>query len=274
MDLGFRLAENFKFLTIGVIRMVRLTIVIIISLMFVGQSFPKIDPESIVGLWLLDEGDGKVTEDVSGNGFDGELQGNATWVDGKFGKALSFEGATDYVIIPVSNDLKPTETFTLTAWVNPKNGPSSNNHMAIIGLGSSGPRYYVDKSASNFHIRLQTGNDNLSYNAGSIDFDTWQHAAYAYDGENVNVYVNSELVDTHSASGNLLTDNNESYIANWAGAARHFNGLIDEVAVFNVALTEDDIVSIMNNGLEETIGLAAVLPKDKLVTIWASIKAQ
>lgn len=258
------------------IRLVIATIVsfILISLMFVGQSFARIDPKSIVGLWLLDEGNGMETKDSSGNGHDGVFRGNPVWVDGEFGKALSFDGVDDYVNITQFPNLKLTKAFTLSAWFNPQNAASSNNHMAIIGLGSSGPRYYVDKSASNLHIRLQSANDNLSQNVGSVVFNTWQHAAYAYDGKSINVYVNGTLVDNRAASGDLLTDNNESYIGNWSGAVRHFNGIIDEAAVFNVALAEDDIKSIMTDGLEKATGIAAVFPKGKLTNTWANIKAQ
>ena len=51
-------------------------------------------------------------------------------------------------------------------------------------------------------------------------------------------------------------------------------GVIDEVAVFNVALTEDDINDIMSNGLAEALGIAAVSPTGKLTTTWGSIKGQ
>ena len=77
--------------------MTRLTIIcisfIIVSLMFAGQSYAQIDPETVLGIWLLDEGKGDITEDASGNGNDGTLMGAPNWVAGKFGKALDFSGS-------------------------------------------------------------------------------------------------------------------------------------------------------------------------------------
>jgi hypothetical protein len=57
------------------------------------------------------------------------------------------------------------------------------------------------------------------------------------------------------------------------GYAGKFRGLIDEVAIFNVVLTENDIKSIMTNGLETAIGLTAVSSAGKLTATWADIKA-
>lgn len=74
--------------------------IIVISLLLAGQSNAKIDPKSIVGIWLFDEGKGKITEDLSGNGNDGEIV-EAKWVEGKGGKGLEFDG-TNHVRIPAS----------------------------------------------------------------------------------------------------------------------------------------------------------------------------
>jgi hypothetical protein len=74
-----------------------LTIFIVISLMFAGLSYSKIDEGSIIGMWLFDEGEGDVAEDSSGNGNSGTLMNGPKWVEGKFGEALEFSGAGDYV---------------------------------------------------------------------------------------------------------------------------------------------------------------------------------
>lgn len=73
---------------------------IFIGAIFTGQSIAKIDPKTIEGLWLFDEGKGNVAVDSSGKGLDGKLIGNPTWVDGKFGKALEFDGKAAYVEVP------------------------------------------------------------------------------------------------------------------------------------------------------------------------------
>ena len=72
---------------------------IVLCLMFAGQRSAKIDPKTIMGLWLLDEGQGDKVEDSSGNGNTGTLVNGAQWADGKFGKAVELDGSDDYVEI-------------------------------------------------------------------------------------------------------------------------------------------------------------------------------
>jgi hypothetical protein len=71
--------------------------------------YARIDPESIIGIWLFDEGKGDVAEDSSENGFDGKIMNGAKWVDGKFGDALEFDGADDYVDFGNDERLKPQQ---------------------------------------------------------------------------------------------------------------------------------------------------------------------
>ena len=70
--------------------------VLLMTLIFMAQSDAKIDPQSAAGVWLFDEASGKVAKDSSDNGYDGKFmgKGNPKWVEGKFGKALDFNGST------------------------------------------------------------------------------------------------------------------------------------------------------------------------------------
>jgi len=97
--------------------MIKLSLVcvsLIISLLFVAQSFAKIDPQTIAGVWLFDEGNGDITRDSSGQGNDGKLILNPEWAEGKLGKALEFHG-TDYVEISHSKSLDITEIRVVKA---------------------------------------------------------------------------------------------------------------------------------------------------------------
>jgi hypothetical protein len=239
------------------------------------SSYAKIDQKTIVGMWLFDDGSGTIATDSSGNKINGTLMNGPKWVDGKFGKALEFDGVDDYVSVPGSFSLQPTKVCTISTWIYPRNAASPSTDMAIISLGTAAPRYYMTKSSINFQCRIQTKTGvNLTFYTGSAEFDKWQHVAYTYDGANIRLYVNGALVGTKEASGDILTDDKDFRIADWPGGARNFNGLIDEVAVFNVTLTEDDIKNIMNNGLGKSIVMAAVFPKGKLTSTWAGIKAR
>ena len=72
----------------------------------------------LVGYWPMDEGNGDKVKDVSGNGHDGTAK-NTKWVDGKYGKALEFNGVDSIVDIPYSQEMTPKEGATIAAWVFP-----------------------------------------------------------------------------------------------------------------------------------------------------------
>ncbi len=86
-----------------------------VSVLIVPATWAEIDPDTVVGVWLFDEGKGDVASDASGNGLDGEFEGKPEWVEGKFGMALEFDGNSAYVQIPAHEN--PTEAITVSAWV-------------------------------------------------------------------------------------------------------------------------------------------------------------
>ena len=91
--------------------------ILTISLTFTLQTDAEIDPETARGIWLLDEGNGDVINDMSGNENHGELQGGE-WVDGPDGAtALSLNGQNDRVVIQDSDSLYLEEAWTITSWV-------------------------------------------------------------------------------------------------------------------------------------------------------------
>ena len=82
---------------------VKSVVLVCIGILLAGAGFDasaEIDPDTVVGLWLFDEGNGKVVSDASGNGLDGEFEGKPKWVQGKFGEGLELDGQGAYVKIP------------------------------------------------------------------------------------------------------------------------------------------------------------------------------
>ena len=77
---------------------------IVLCLILTGQTFAEINMEDLAGLWLFDEGSGNVAKDISGNGNDAAVPGNVKWINGKFGKAVQFDGTPNYVTVP-HNDI-------------------------------------------------------------------------------------------------------------------------------------------------------------------------
>jgi len=233
----------------------------------------EIDPETAVGVWLLDEGGGNTTKDASGNDHDGEING-AKWKDGKFGKALEFDGG-QWVSIESTPALQAGEEFTMMAWF----------YATDIGDW----RQLIAKS-DEYLLRIdppQEGNKMSAFvkpggswepraSAGVPDEDTWIHFAATYDSNEKNeqlvVYVNGKRAGASTRPGDIAVTGNAVEIGRWGGGS-YFVGIIDEAAIFNVILTEDDLTTIMDHGLAKALGGLAVAPTNKLTTTWATLKA-
>ena len=85
-----------------------------VGVLCVSTTSAEIDPDTIVGMWLFDEGKGNVATDDSGNGLEGEFEGKPKWVKGQFGQALEFDGKGAFVRI--AEHANPTKAITVSAW--------------------------------------------------------------------------------------------------------------------------------------------------------------
>lgn len=233
----------------------------------VSSSNAKIDPETVVGMWLFDEGEGNVAKDTSGNGNDMNLDNGIAWIEGKFGKALGFDGTDDIATATVPGAPQGTAVRTVVAWARSNN---TGLHAGIVSYGNpavNGVFGFMHYAGGVWVSQLWGANADIQ--TGVVADAEWHHHAVMYDGKDVIHYIDGEEVSaqprTPATAGTTLFVGAEPDRNNW------FDGSIDEVAIFNVVLTEDDVKSIMTNGL--TLG-AAVSSADKFTTTWGQIKAQ
>lgn len=255
---------------------------LLVSGILTGQSYAKIEPKTLVGLWLFDEGSGDVAKDASENGKDGAIMNGPNWVEGKFGKGLSFNGVDNYISLPpitASN----WEGVTLLAWVwlnsLPNELPSSYDE--IFGTKQDIFDMYGDKGNNEFRVKVTTtaGAERPGIPTAQLKKNQWIHIAGIFDSAagQMKIYMNGQLMDTHNLTGFVNGTQNSAIGAQGDpnGAFSDFhNGMIDDVALFNVALTEQDLQTIMNKGLKESLGMVAVVLSGKLTTTWANIKTR
>jgi hypothetical protein len=245
--------------------------------MLVDSSHARIDPESVVGIWLLDEGQGDVVEDISGNGNHGEIVG-ATWTDGKFGKGLLFEGGS-YVAIPASETIDDyMDGFTYLIWVKPTGPPADSSYTRVIERDWHNPTIQI--GAADFYASICRNADQAATNirGGTWEMGEWSFVAITHDGAILKLYVDGEKVNEKDvgepdAVSHCASPANQGaiWLAKWKEAAGwEFTGVLDEVGVFNAPLSDEDIRYIMNNGLE---GVAAVSALGRLASTWGQIKA-
>jgi hypothetical protein len=261
--------------------MTRLSIVcvslFIIILALPNISDAKIDSKTIEGLWLFDEGSGNVAQDLSGNGYHGEILG-AKWVSGKYGEALEFDGVDDDVVINNYFGIEGIEPRTTCLWFQ---AFDTRDHSWVKwGPNVTGEKYYVraHPDGDNCYLRIEVAGGQC-YGVTNVCDGEWHHLAVVFPEGSDSVkdhllYVDSVLEGEHLGNDQEMnTNNTEQEVHIGAPLAHHTfaYGLMDEVAIFNVALTERQITEVMEAGLKNIV--TAVSIKDKLTTIWAQIKA-
>lgn len=246
---------------------------VFIMQLVIGISYANINSKSIMGMWLLDEGSGDKAKDSSGNGNNGEIVG-AKWVDGKIGKALQFDGAS-HVAIPASKTTDDIMNgFTYLLWVMPT-GAQPNVNTRVIERDWHNPT--IQAGNNDFYGSIAVNADQASTNirGGLWSAKEWSFVALTYDKDMIHLYVDGEMVNEKAVGkpdANLnAAGKGEIWFGSWKAAGWDYIGVIDEVAVFNVALSEDDINLIMENGLAKA---SAVSNVGKMAVTWAEIKAK
>jgi hypothetical protein len=221
-----------------------------------------IDPHpGLVGWWRFDEGTGNVAKDSSGNGNDGTISG-ASWVDGKYGKALSFDGASDYVQVSSITSLQITGALTLSAWVKLD---SLTGSSAIVAKGWLGEYWW----------RIEVGGQMLfghGDNWGNIE-EIYSGAAGIVSGEYFHLavvrnpvtmklyfYVNGVQLSSPDYTTLTGTSNQPVLIGKDSGGA-YLDGIIDEVRIYNRALSATEIGNLFQKGPDFSSRLLAKVPK-------------
>ena len=233
----------------------------------VSPSYAKIDLEAIVGMWFFDEDGVETVKDSSGNGNDGEIFGGVERTDdGKFGKGVWFDGKDAHIDIKDSEDLH-TETFTLLSWF--KLEQATGSWQTIFGKQSGGSGLIIEVAAGGV-LNTGFGGDWMCTGKTPIDDGKWHHVASVYDGESVKLYIDGSL-DEKTTGGTRPPENTMPLrIGGSPDIGEMFCGPIDEVAFFDVPLTEEEIQNLM----EGFANFLAVEPERKLAFTWGSIKAQ
>jgi hypothetical protein len=210
----------------------------------------------LVGYWKFDEGSGSTVVDISGNGNTGTLNSGPVWVDGKFGKALSFDGVDDHVQVPQSSSLDVTDQISVETWVYPRAYVDNTGMVShiISRCDYSGGHIYVlsmypDSNKISFSINPYP--DEYP-SVADLPLNAWTHLAMTYDGSYVRLYINGEFDSSYAQSGPIYTTSNWLAFGckptgPWGGVGTYayFNGMIDEVRIYDRALSQQEIQTDM-----------------------------
>jgi len=260
--------------------MVKFAIVTLVAICWIAiPSFSAINPDNITGMWLFNEGNGNTAKDSSGNKNDGKINGGVKWVDGKFGKALEFNGTDAWVEVPHSNTVgfKKGTSFSISLYYNGSQVGGSLVGKNYEDQSQAKPWYLLwngggDKRVS-FYLRNTQDQNSRIDSTIDVSDEKWHFIAAIADADTkkISLWIDGKK----NVEGPFNTTDGYGTSEGVFHIARHFDrytkGIIDDVALFNVALSEDDMETIMNNGVEEA---AAVEPVNKYTTTWARIKRQ
>ena len=212
-------------------------------------------------LYNLDELYGTIAGDSSGNGNDGTING-ATWTTGKDGGGLSFDGVNDYVTIPLINN----DEVSVSAWFYKNANDTTRNDAVFSGFRNNsnlqlreGFELRFPSGASNtleFVLVTQDGGGNRTTRTSRRNLlnstGSWYHAVGTYNkttGQQ-RLYVNGELVNTvtHPAGNTVvpLTFYSDMRIGHSRVNVGYFNGAIDDVRLYNLPLTDQEIHTLYN----------------------------
>lgn len=227
----------------------------IFTLLLIGQAIAGITPpppscvEPPDNLVSWYPGDGNAFDIQGAN--DGTLQNGATFAAGKVEQAFSLDGVDDFVTVPDSASLDVTQ-ITVDAWIYLTGVGDITDHQGIYAksdnTGDSYSLFIRDSTLGLYNSLTFNGVGQVFETGGGvIQPGVWQHVAQTYDGTTLKNYVNGQLVQSWAVSGSITPNNGPLTISSRNGQ-HPFQGLIDEVEVFNRALSQSEIQAIVDAG--------------------------
>lgn len=210
--------------------------------------------DDLIGYWRLDNTSGSV-KDYSGNGHNGTNNGADRGRLGVFGTdSFNFNGSdTDHVNLGTTINFNGTEfkdEMAIAAWIYPTfDGDRGDGRIVDKSEGTSqSDHWYMLSTTSDTDMRFRLridGSVTQVIASDTISADQWQHVVATYNGTEIRLYVDGELVKNVSESGEISTDtNNPTYIGDNPNGDRHWPGRIDEVQFYESALTDAEVTEL------------------------------
>lgn len=203
----------------------------------------------LVAAYSFNEGSGTAALDASGQANHGTTASTAWTTAGKFGGALTFNGSSSRVTVPDALSLHLTSAMTLEAWVRPTAVSSAWRDVIFKGNDN----YYLNATSTNGSRpaagALFSGTHGEVYAPSALTVNTWAHLASTYDGSSQKLYVDGNLVASRAQSGPITISSNPLEIGSDHIYGLYFAGQIDEVRVYDTALSQAQVQTDMNTAI-------------------------
>ena len=197
----------------------------------------------------FNENSGTTVNDASGQRNNGAVS-NTAWTTGKFGQALSFNGTSSWVTVNNATSLNLSNRMTLEVWVY----PTTTSGWRTVIMREPNANYYLDSSNGSFtgagpSAGVNNGSNQDVYGSSSLPLNTWSHLAATWDGTTLRVYVNGAQVASKAIGQAIVATTSPLHIGGNSNWGEYFAGKIDEVRVYNRALSQAEIQADMNTAL-------------------------
>ena len=204
-------------------------------------------PSGLVGAYGFNEGNGRSAADASCNGNTGAING-ASWTSaGRFGGALVFDGSNSWVTVLDSPSLHLSTAMTLEAWVYPI--VTATNWQALVNKEQRADlAYWLDASSPSGNTPVTgvfIGGEQNLFAGSQLPVNAWTHLAATYDGATLRLFVNGVLVANRSQGGAIVSSSGSLRIGGDNIWGDFFEGRIDEVRIYNRALSQAEIEADM-----------------------------
>lgn len=226
----------------------------------------------LIGYWSFNEGSATIAHDFSGNSNNGTLTDGPSWTSGKRSVALDFDGTNDYVTAPHSSSLNISTggEVTMCAWVYPR---SYSGYESIISkrddsLGSP-YAYGINFNSTDFQV-YTSGSSGVQAFTYSLPLNAWTHFCGTISASPTKLFINGDLFGSLGSGGGVISNTAAFYIGatKLGSIAEFFPGKIDEVRVYNRALSANEVAVLYRTGAAKMGGHETTRITESLVGYW------
>lgn len=257
-----------KVLTLGFI----ITFITTLLLLSEYSEAQKIVVNGLVSYWTLDKDtvSGNLVKDIIETNH-GKINGNPKVVAGKIKEAMEFDGVDDFLDCGTDDSLNLTKAITIETWAMPKE--------AGEGGKNAGPVCKAQSGAWGWQLRYNSPDSNymgFQFNAGGSKWISvgqklipgeWYHIVGTYDGSEAKCYLNG--VEKNKMNMPNINSTPDPFFIGQDGWVNVFNGVVDEVRIYNRALSKDEV--IWNYNAKSQLSVES---KDKLAITWGETKVK
>jgi hypothetical protein len=208
---------------------------------------------SLIGYWNFEEGSGATALDSSGNALNGAIS-NAVHTAGRVGNyALDFNGSNSFVEVAYSPLLNP-DSVSIALWFKPRSGQQVYADILDKGHGLGTDPYFggyvLQYDGLSPSIGAWYGNGSTFAGVspgGSYTDDQWHFLVANLGAAEIALYMDGQLIAKEAGAGPIVDNNSSLYIGRHRYLGRYFNGLIDDVRIFDGPLSQADVTQLYHS---------------------------